>query len=80
LQHVEQLRQLIERGVAQQRTEPGHPWIVPRRLAAGAGAGAGLLPHGAELQHAEAVAVQTDALLAEHRRTWAGQANRGSNQ
>jgi hypothetical protein len=76
LQHVDQLRQLVERGSAQEAADPGHARVVAQlagRLPLGPGAGiaveqlsqpaVGVGHHGAKLQAAEEAAAAADPLM-----------------
>ena len=61
-QHVDELRELVDAGLAQYLAPLGHAGVVPRGLQA---VGLGVDPHAAELQAGELPAVDAGALLAE---------------
>ncbi len=75
---VDELRQLVERGLAQEGAERGDAGVVPAGVGdeALAFAVAEVGVHGAELEDAELLAVEADAGLAEEDRALGGQLDR----
>lgn len=69
-QHVDELRELVDAGLAQYLAPPGHAGVVPRGLQA---VGLGVDLHAAELQAGELPAVDACALLAEEHGSGHGQ-------
>jgi hypothetical protein len=66
-QHVEEVRQLVEREAAQEPPDAGDAWVLGRHRGADADR-VGAPPHGAQLEHLEDHAVPSDPTLAvEHR-------------
>jgi hypothetical protein len=77
-QHVQELRQFVERCVTQHGTHPGDPRVVAGGLQKGPVI-CGAVMHGAKFQHHEAAAVQADAFLPKQRRPFTGQLDRGGD-
>ena len=76
-EHIEELRQLVQLGVAEERAQPGDPGVVPhRQRAALLGAGR----HGAELVDRERLEMPADPFLFEEHRPLAVQLDRDRHQ
>src|SRR3546814_12202099 len=69
-QYVDQLRQLIETGLAQPVADTGEPWVAAPCLLDDTG-GLHVWHHGAELQHFDDRVVEAVPLLTEQHGSWA---------
>ena len=72
LEHIDELRQFVERGAAHERAEPGGS-LLARLRPYGAGSGFGVHGHGAKLQHVERASVQPHPVLFVKHRAGRGQ-------
>ena len=68
-QHVEDLRQLIERTAPQPAPDPRHPGVAAGNLEPGIVIGE-MVMHGTKFQHLEVAVVEAGPPLAEQHRPW----------